>query len=76
MGMDPSPVEIKAELKGGADMPKIVSVLFKVILGLVLLILGIAAMIVWRNDLLALIRGGVGPFLILAGLVILIIARE
>ncbi len=67
--------EIKQEEKK-AEPSKILSTLIKVILGLAFLVLGVLAIIGWRNDLLALIRGCLGPFLVLAGLITLAIAKE
>jgi len=48
----------------------------KVIIGIVLIIIGIAALIKWRFDLLILIRGCIGLFLIMAGAVAIAIAKE
>jgi len=65
--------EIKQEK---ADGKKILSAIFKVILGLVFLALGALAIIKWLPDLLALVRGCIGLFLILAGIITLAIAKE
>lgn len=48
----------------------------KVILGIVLLVLGVLAIVVWWQDLLVLIKGAIGIILILAGVVSLAIAKE
>ncbi len=64
--------------KEGADAKKIFSTLFKVVLGLVFL--GLAAYLLigllWWEHSLLLIKGCAGPFLILAGLITLAIAKE
>ncbi|MDP2940978.1 MAG: hypothetical protein Q8N85_01810 [Candidatus Omnitrophota bacterium] len=67
--------EIKQEEKK-CEPNKALSMIFKVILGLVFLVLGGAAIYIWRSPLLALIKGCVGPFLILAGVITLAIAKE
>ena len=48
----------------------------KVIIGIVLIVIGLAALIKWRWDLLILIRGCVGLFLIMAGAIAIAIAKE
>ncbi len=58
------------------DGGKAVKTLMKVVLGLVLLAVGIALVWAWRADLWILIRGGLGLFLILAGVITLAIAKE
>lgn len=71
--------EVKQEVKQEEKVPEkknILPVVSKVVLGLVFLALGAAAIYVWRLDLLSLIRGCVGPFLILAGIIALAIARD
>lgn len=55
---------------------KAVKTLLKVILGLALLAVGIALVWAWRADLWILIRGGLGLFLVLAGVITLAIAKE
>lgn len=67
--------EIKQEEKK-VEGKKIISTLFKVVLGLVFLALGVLAIIKWLPDLLAVIRGCIGLFLILAGIITLAIAKE
>ncbi|MDD5237271.1 MAG: hypothetical protein PHU91_06405 [Candidatus Omnitrophica bacterium] len=52
------------------------SAALKIIVGLVLLILGIWAILVWRYDLLVLVKGCVGPLLVLAALITFAIAKE
>lgn len=67
--------EIKQEEKK-ENVNKIISTIFKVILGLAFLALGVLAIIVWWYDLLLVIRGCIGLFLLLAGLITLAIAKE
>ena len=67
--------EVKQEEKK-ADAKKIASTVFKVILGLVFLVLGIWAIVAWKHDLLTVIKGCIGLFLILAGVITLAIAKE
>lgn len=67
--------EAKQEEKQG-NPKKVISTIFKVILGLVFLALGVGAIVAWRQDLFCLIRGGLGPFLVLAGVITLAIAKE
>lgn len=67
--------EVKQEEKK-VEAKKIISTLFKVILGLVFLALGVLAIIRWLPDLLAVVRGCIGLFLILAGIITLAIAKE
>lgn len=92
MGLDSSSVEKQAKrekLEGGVGMAeevkqeekkveakKVISTLFKVILGLALLALGILAIVAWWRDLAMVIKGCIGPFLILAGIIALAIAKE
>ena len=52
------------------------SVIFKVIVGLVFLGLGFALVIIWWPELLRLVKGCAGLFLILAGIVTLAVAKE
>lgn len=67
--------EVKQEEKKG-EMKKVMGTIFKVILGLVFLILGVLAIIKWWDPLLTIIKGGIGLFLILAGVITLAIAKE
>lgn len=67
--------EVKQEEKG-IEAKKIVSTIFKVILGLVFLILGVLAILRWLPQLLMLVKGCIGLFLILAGIITLAIAKE
>ena len=61
---------------GKTDVKKIFWTVFKVILGLVFLALGVLAIMKWRGDLVAVVRGCIGLFLILAGIITLAIAKE
>ncbi len=65
--------EIKQEK---ADAKKIFSSIFKVILGLVFLALGALTIIRWLPNLLAVVKGCIGLFRILAGIITLAIAKE
>ncbi len=55
---------------------KMLSTLFKVALGIVFLILGGWAVLKWWKALILIVKGCIGLFLILAGAVILAIAKE
>ena len=48
----------------------------KFVLGVVLIALGVAAVVIWWGELLNLIKGGIGLFLVLAGLITIAIARD
>ena len=67
--------EIKKEEKK-VEAKKAVATIFKVILGLVFLVLGILAIIAWWKDLLLVIRGCIGLFLVLAAIITFAIAKE
>lgn len=58
------------------DPKKMFSTLFKVILGLVFLVLGGLAIYKFWPELLTIIKGCVGLFLLLAGVITLAIAKE
>jgi hypothetical protein len=62
------------EKKGGAK--KLMSTLIKVIFGLGFLALGVVAILKWWPELLRIIKGSIGLFLILAGIITLAIAKE
>jgi len=69
--------EIKQEEnKCACGSGKALATFFKVILGLVFLGLGGLAILSWGPLLLDLIKGSIGLFLILAGIIILAIAKE
>lgn len=67
--------EAKQEEKK-VEAKKVISTIFKVILGLAFLVLGVLAIIRWLPQLLSLIKGCIGLFLILAGLITLAIAKD
>ena len=58
------------------DPKKTLATLFKVVLGLVFLVLGGLAILKFWGALLVIIQGGIGLFLILAGVITLAIAKE
>jgi len=58
------------------DAKKIISTLFKVILGLAFLVLGVLVIFRWWGNLLIVVKGCIGLFLILAGIITLAIAKE
>jgi hypothetical protein len=62
--------------KSCCDPKKALATLFKVVLGLAFLVLGGLAVLKFWTELLAIIKGGVGLFLILAGVITLAIAKE
>jgi hypothetical protein len=68
--------EIKKEEKCCSGGKKAFSTFFKVVLGLVFLGLGAMAILRWWKLLLMIIKGCVGLFLILAGVITLAIAKE
>jgi len=55
---------------------KTLAVLFKVVLGLVFLVLGGLAILRFWGALLTIVKGCIGLFLILAGVITLAIAKE
>jgi hypothetical protein len=67
--------EVKQEEKK-AEASKVMSAIFKVILGIVFLVLGVLAILRWWMLLLMIIKGCIGLFLILAGIITLAIAKE
>ena len=58
------------------DSQKMLATLFKVVLGLIFLGLGAAAILKWWVSLLTVVQGCIGLFLILAGVITLAIAKE
>lgn len=64
----------KEEAKGGAK--KAFWTFFKIVLGLAFLALGGLAIHRWLGSLLVVIKGCVGCFLVLAGIITLAIAKE
>ena len=65
-----------AEEAKKTESKNIFSTLLKVILGLAFLALGAWAVFHWRANLLVVVKGCVGLFLILAGIITLAIAKE
>lgn len=55
---------------------KAFSALFKIILGVAFLVLGGLAVLKWWKALLLIVKGCIGLFLILAGVITLAIAKE
>ncbi len=68
--------EIKKEDKCCCQGKNVFSTMLKVVLGLVLLALGAMAILRWWGFLLLIIKGCIGLFLILAGVITLAIAKE
>lgn len=67
--------EVKQEEKK-TEPKNVFSTVLKVLLGLAFLLLGALAIIGWWSSLITLVRGCVGPFLLLAGIITLAIAKE
>jgi hypothetical protein len=67
--------EVKQE-ETKVETKKVFWTIFKVILGLVFLALGALAVIRWFGSLIEVIKGCIGLFLILAGIITLAIAKE
>ncbi|MFA5092757.1 MAG: hypothetical protein WC543_02275 [Candidatus Omnitrophota bacterium] len=55
---------------------KMLATLLKVVLGLVFLVLGGLAIYKFWPDLMTMVKGGIGLFLLLAGVITLAIAKE
>jgi len=55
---------------------KALSTILKLLLGGALLVLGVMAIMNWKEDLFSVIRGCIGPFLILAAIITFAIAKE
>jgi len=64
------------EVKQEEQKSNILSTVFKVVLGLVFLVLGVLAVVKFWWDLTVLIKGSIGLILILAGVITLAIAKE
>jgi len=58
------------------DGKKLLSTLIKVVLGLGFLVLGVLAILQWWPQLVEIIKGCIGLFLILAAIITLAIAKE
>lgn len=50
--------------------------IIKVLIGLVLIVLGAWTIYLWRSDLVILVKGGLGLFLVLAGLIALALVAD
>jgi hypothetical protein len=61
--------------EGKTEAKKMFWTIFKVILGLALLALGVVVIIRWWGSLLIVAKGCIGLFLILAGIITLAIAK-
>jgi len=68
--------ELKQEEKKCTEGKRAVSAFLKVLIGLAFLVLGVLAILKWLPQLLALVQGSIGLFLILAGIITLAIAKE
>jgi len=62
--------EKTAETKGTAKT------ILKMAIGGVLIVLGLVAVIYWHQDLFAVVRGFLGLFLVMAGAIVIAIAKE
>ncbi len=58
------------------ESKKAVSTFVKVVIGLAFLVLGVLAILKWLPQLLSLVQGSIGLFLILAGIITLAIAKD
>ncbi len=67
--------EVKEEEKK-CGCGKSLKVIFKALLGIILLGVGGALIYIWKSDLLVLVKGSLGLFLVLAGIITLAIAKE
>ncbi|MDD4954689.1 MAG: hypothetical protein PHP17_01430 [Candidatus Omnitrophica bacterium] len=63
----------EAEVKKSPDATKMIG---KIILGIVFILIGLVALIRWWPHLWSLIRGCIGLFFILAGVITIAIAKE
>lgn len=66
--------EIKEEKKENGK--NVIKTILKYILGAILVVLGIGLVIAWRIELLIVIKGCLGLFLVLAGAITLAIAKD
>jgi len=67
--------EVKQEEKK-TEAKNMFPTIFKVLLGMAFLVLGVLAIMSWRSDLLSVIKGCIGPFLVLAAIITFAIAKE
>ncbi len=69
--------EVKQEEKKcGCEGKQTFSTILKVVLGLAFLVLGVLTILRWSGNLLIVVKGCIGPFLLLAGVITLAIAKE
>jgi O-antigen/teichoic acid export membrane protein len=69
-------VDEMADEEKKTDGKKLLSTMIKVVLGLGFLILGVLTILRWWPQLVEIIKGCIGLFLILAGIITLAIAKE
>ena len=67
--------EIKKE-NAKPETKKGVPVIFKTILGLIFLALGIWAVLKWKTNIIFMVKGCIGLFLLLIGAVTLAVAKD
>jgi len=67
--------EVKQEEKK-TEAKNMFSTIFKVLLGMAFLVLGVLAIMSWRSNLLSVIKGCIGPFLVLAAIITFAIAKD
>ncbi|MCM8819486.1 MAG: hypothetical protein NC925_01670 [Candidatus Omnitrophica bacterium] len=65
-----------SEPKEEKKFSETLKMIFKILIGIVLIALGIWAVVGWWKSLLIVFKGCIGLFLILVGLIFLAIARE
>lgn len=58
------------------EKKNVLGTVFKLILGIAFIVLGVMAVMVWWSSLVEVFKGCIGLFLILAGLITLAIAKE
>jgi len=66
----------KAEEKKECCAGGAIKMIMKIIIGIALVLIGAILWWKWRADFLSLIKGFLGPFLILAGVIFFAIAKE
>jgi len=64
------------ELNQTKEKKNIAPMLFKILLGLVFLLLGVWLWYNWRYDFFSVVKGCVGPILVLASLITFAIAKD
>jgi uncharacterized membrane protein HdeD (DUF308 family) len=63
------------EVNAGKEAANAKTVL-KMVIGGIVVVLGVIAVIVWVQDLFTVIRGFIGLFLVMAGAIVIAIAKE